>query len=230
MIDPMSIAVVIPTYDGKLESTTALGMMYLSAHKRYAMPYILAYCSNVVQARNRCVHWFMTKTEYEHLVFVDADIGFSIGDWDMLLEGPEDAVCCEYRKKDQTNRIRVLWGLGFARVSRRVFKALDALPAPDEERDMLQRFRMEGEEWVDYFPQGVVTGDTWRGEDHGFWLMVQLAGIAVRVERRTKLLHTGVAHWRYNSDDFPDPLSPFAGDAGPNEPGAPIPDPVDGIC
>lgn len=225
MIDPMSIAIAIPTYDGKLELSCAMGLLHLAAHRRFAMPFILAYCSNVAQARNRCVHWFMKKTDYEHLVFIDADIGFSMVDWDMLLEGPEEAVCCDYRKKDQSKRVRVQWGLGFARVSRKVIEALDAMPSEDGTRDMLLRFRMDGEEWVDYFPQGVVTGDTWRGEDHGFWLMVKLAGIDVRVERRTKLLHTGVAHWRYDEADFPDELSPFAAEELEHVPGV-IPDPT----
>lgn len=225
-IDPMSIAVCTPTYDGKLEVSYTAGLTLLAAHRRMAMPFFLAYCSNVAQARNRCVHWFLHKTDYQHLVFIDADIGFGLHDWDMLMEGDEECVCAEYRKKDQTRKVRVLYGLGFARISRAVLEGLAAMRSVDEEHDMLLRFRMEGEEWIDYFPQGVVTGDTWRGEDHGFWLMVQLAGFAVRIERRTHLMHTGVAHFPYEANEFPDELSPYADPEGENDR---LPDPVEAL-
>ena len=219
----MSVAICTPSYDGTFGSAYTLGLVALAAHREFAMPYLVSYCSNVALARNKCVHWFLS-TEYEHLVFIDADMGYSRTDWQYLMEDDgSEGVCCEYRKKDQVRKIRVQYGLGFARISRRLLEQM-ALLEREAGGDLLQRFRSEGEEWIDYFPQGVVTGDTWRGEDHGFWLMARLTGLAIRLERRTELMHTGVAHWRYQAADFPDELSPFADAAAPTP--AVLPDPT----
>lgn len=203
VIDPMSVLVATPTLDGKTEVTYNMGLTMLIAHRKIGMPIWLAGCSDIGLARNKLVRRFLEHPEFEHLVFIDADIGFSEADFDMLMEGDEEAVCAEYRKKDQTRKIRVPWGLGFARISRRVFEAIDALQG-DNGADIAQRFRMDGEEWRDYFPAGVVVGVR-RGEDHNFWLLAQLTGLPIRLERRTALVHTGPAHWRYRAEDFTGP-------------------------
>lgn len=207
-IDPMSVAICTPSYDGKTVVPYTMGLTLLAAHKRFAMPYMPSYCSNAALARNMCVHWFL-ESPYQHLVFIDADMGFSLTDWEYLMEGDEEAALAEYRKKDQVHKVRVLYGLGFARISRRLLEEMAALER-DGGGDMLMRFRMDGEEWIDYFPQGVVASDTWRGEDHGFWLMARLTGLPIRIERRPELLHTGTAHWKYHAADFPAELSAFA--------------------
>lgn len=209
MIDPQSVAVCTPTYDGKLGCLYVLGLTHVVAQRGLAMPYFQSGCSNVALARNRCVHWFLSSP-YEHLVFIDADIGFSLDDWWKLMEDDgSDAVCAEYRKKDQLRRIRVHFGLGFARVSRGVFTRMAELDREDG-TPILQRFRMEGEEWIDYFPQGVALEGTWRGEDHGFWLVAKVSGCQVRIEQRCRLIHTGEAHFPYRCEDFPDESSAYA--------------------
>lgn len=208
-VDPMTVALCTPTYDGKLGCLYTLGLTHVVAQRGLAMPYFQSGCSNVALARNRCVHWFL-KTNYQHLVFVDADIGFSLEDWWRLLEDDgSDAVCAEYRKKDQLRRIRVHFGLGFARIHRRVFQAMADMRREDGS-DLLPRFRMEGEEWIDYFPQGVALEGTWRGEDHGFWLCAKVSGCQVRIEQRCHLIHTGEAHFPYRAEDFPDESSAYA--------------------
>lgn len=223
MIDPMSIAICTPAYDGKLGVPYVMGLTSLIAQRRFAVPYFLAHCSNIALARNRCVKWFLA-TGLEHLVFIDADIGYSVHDWEYLMEGPEDAVTCEYRKKDQTKKVRVLYGLGFARISRGVLDAMAEMRR-DDGQDLLVRFRMEESEWIDYFPQGAFAAGTWRGEDHGFWLMAKLAGATVRLENRTRLMHTGDAHYIYRMEDFPDESSAY-GDFGALSTDLPDPEPI----
>lgn len=209
MIDPLSVAVCTPTYDGKLGCLYVMGLTHVVAQRELGQPYFHTGCSNVALARNYCVHWFLSSS-FEHLVFIDADIGFSLADWRYLLEDDgSDAVCAEYRKKDQLRRARVRFGLGFARINRRTLEAMAELRQEDG-ADLLRRFRMDGEEWIDYFPQGVALEGTWRGEDHGFWLCAKVAGCQVRIERRCRLIHTGEAHFPYREADFPEESSDYA--------------------
>lgn len=231
-VDPSSVALVTPTYDGKLGVLYVLGLTEVIGARLLAHPYFQAGCSNVALARNRCVHWFL-KTPFTELVFVDADIGFRLTDWQALLEEGSDAVCAPYRKKDQRQAVKVHMGLGFARVSRSVFTAMADLRTEDGQ-DLLHRFRMDGEEWIDYFPQGVEPlSASWRGEDHGFWLFAKLAGASVRIEERCRLVHSGEAHWVYRSEDFPDEQSPFGLDpditGGMVAPGGEFPEDFQGI-
>lgn len=207
-IDPATVALCTPTYDSKLGVLYVMGLTEVLANRALAMPYFQAGCSHVGLARNRCAHWFL-KTPYQHLVFVDADIGFRLSDWMALLEDDgSECVCAPYRKKDQREAIRVHMGLGFARISRPVFAALDAL-RDEAGADLLRRFRMDGEEWVDYFPSGVGMDAHWRGEDHGFWLLAKVTGAQVRIEERCRLVHSGEAHWVYRTEDFPNEESPY---------------------
>lgn len=210
MINPNTVALCTPTYDGKLDVLYTLGQAECVAKGllRFDAIRYEAGCSNVALARNRCVHWFL-KTPFQHLVFVDADIGFRASDWAALLEDDgSECVCAPYRKKDQRQAVKVHMGLGFARISRPVFACL-AAQDNGEGRELLSRFRMDGEEWIDYFPQGVGIDGCWRGEDHGFWLLAKVAGAQVRIEERARLVHTGIAHWVYRAEDFPNPESAF---------------------
>lgn len=165
--------------------------------------------SSVSTARDYVVHYFLTRTSCEWLVWIDADICFTREDWRLLMEqqGNELAVCAEYLKKTQDLTIEVAnFGLGFARVHRSVYETLDALDREDGEPRLL-RYRsgvdIAGqraiEEFVEYHPIGVLPDGSRRNEDHGFWLLVRLAGIQIRKETRTKLGHTGPYTWVYDA-------------------------------
>lgn len=197
-IDPMTVALCTPTYDCKMHSHYVLGLSHVVAQRQVAMPYFVTGCSSVSRARNFCVHWFLHKTQYEHMVFVDADIGFGIEDWELLLEDQgEDAVCAEYMKKDPDKIDQVSLGLGFARISRALLMRM-----ADEPRegggDLMARYREYGEEWIDYFPQGVNQMAAARfDEDRGFWSCAGMVGAIIRAERRTNLTHYGEKPYRY---------------------------------
>jgi hypothetical protein len=166
--------------------------------------------SSVSSARDYVAHYFLTRTQCEWLVWVDADITFSRDDWSYLMEqqGNELAVCAEYMKKTQDLAPEVAnFGLGFARVHRSVFEQLDELVRENGEPQLMRyrsRVTLKGqsglEEFVEYHPIGVLPDGSRRNEDHGFWLMVRLAGIPIRKETRTKLGHTGSYTWWYDHD------------------------------
>lgn len=148
------------------------------------------------RARNGIVNTFLASPS-DVLVFIDADIGFTLSDWLLLMEGDEDLVCARYLRKRPGPPAAVNFGLGFARIHRRVFEALDKLEREDGS-PLLLTMRADGESFTDYFPQGIDFEGRWRAEDHAFWALAAGAGCNVRVENRTQLVHTGTAHfvWR----------------------------------
>jgi hypothetical protein len=162
--------------------------------------------SSVSTARDYVAHYFLTRTTCEWLVWVDSDICFSLEDWAYLMEQQADelAVCAEYMKKTQDLSPEVAqFGLGFARVHRSVYEQLDDLVNDAGEPRLLRyRSRVHGqvgvEDFMEYHPIGVHPDGSRRNEDHGFWLMVRLAGIKIRTETRTHLGHTGPFTWWYD--------------------------------
>jgi len=169
--------------------------------------------SSVSTARDYVAHYFLTRTRCEWLVWIDSDICFTRHDWRLLMEQQSDelAVCAEYLKKNEDLSLEVAnFGLGFARVHRSVFEALDNLTREPDGEPRLLRYRanVRGqngnppglEEFVEYHPIGVLPDGSRRNEDHGFWLLVALAGIRIRKETRTKLGHTGQFTWWYDHE------------------------------
>jgi hypothetical protein len=166
--------------------------------------------SSVSTARDHVVHQFLTRSTLEWLVWIDSDITFSMDDWAYLMEDQDGelAVCAEYLTKTQDLVLRVAnFGLGFARIHRSVFEQLDQLTRDDGEPRLLRyRGRLAApqehviEEFTEYHPIGIHPDGSRRNEDHGFWIMVRLAGIKIRIETRTKLGHTGPFTWWYDKE------------------------------
>jgi hypothetical protein len=200
MVEPCYV--LLPSYDGRYEGRLMDGLLQIAVSQPGAIGgwYRHTGCSNPQLAREECIHHFLHRTNYEWAVWIDSDIGFTPRDWNLLWDRDDvEAVCCEYRKKDQVNRIAAPMGFGFCRISRRLLTEMADLMTEDG-RPMLPRFRMRGEEYVQYFPQGVLTDYDWRGEDHGFWLFAKLTGAPIALERRTRLAHVGTAVYPYDDD------------------------------
>jgi hypothetical protein len=153
--------------------------------------------SNVGAVRNKVAHEFLTRTSAEWLMMLDDDIGFTLEDWDYLWEGDQKAVCAEYLQKIDGELIPARFGLGFCRVHRDVFMQLIELTTADGSPWVRQGI-YAGTLMYDFFPQGVNSAGEYRQEDHGFWTLVHLTGVSVRLERRTHLLHSGRSTWRYD--------------------------------
>jgi hypothetical protein len=93
----------VPCYGGMVSHLTARGLISLgmSLHAS-GVPYeetnFIANESLVTRARNRIVANFL-KTDCTHLLFIDADIGFTAGDVDALTRGGFDVVGGVYPMK-----------------------------------------------------------------------------------------------------------------------------------
>lgn len=207
MIDPATVFVGRPIYHAPTPGHNR-GMLELLEDRAIGAQYDHVGESSVSTARDYVVHYFKTRTNCEWLVWIDDDITFSRQDWAYLMEDQagELAVCAEYLKKSPEVQV-ANFGLGFARIHRSVYEKLDDL-VRDTGEPQLMRYRsgveINGqrsmEEFVEYHPIGVHLDGSRRNEDHGFWVLVRLAGVPVRKETRTKLGHTGSFTWWYDHE------------------------------
>lgn len=199
MIDPKKIAIITPTRDGQVCTEYAGGLA--SCAGMYGALSFVTGMSVVSLARNIVVHSFLQHDEFDHLVMIDSDIGFSKDDLQYLLEErmTEDSVTthqivvAEYGKRPtgiDNNKDNAQFGLGFTRVHRSVFEQLREVATSDGDL-MVNAFMWQGEMMHDYFPCGATPQNHWMSEDHGFFMLCRLAEIQVRVETRTNLLHWG---------------------------------------
>jgi hypothetical protein len=209
MIDPSTVFVGRPIYSHATPQHDR-SILALVEDQAIGAQYDHNFESSVSTARDYVAHYFLTRTTCEWLVWVDSDICFSREDWSYLMEEQADelAVCAEYMKKTQDLAPEVAqFGLGFARVHRSVYEQLDDLVNDAGEQRLLRyrsRVRIHDlvgvEHFTEYHPIGVHPDGSRRNEDQGFWLMVRLAGIKIRVETRTRLGHTGSFTWWYDHD------------------------------
>ena len=76
----MSILIALPCYGGMVSDKTAKGLFNLGKELRTAGVdhglITLANESLVTKARSRIANFFMNNTQYEYVMFIDADIGF----------------------------------------------------------------------------------------------------------------------------------------------------------
>lgn len=197
--DPQSIAICIPTNRG-VDGFTLRGLCSLYRSGRVVHDVLLQGGSPVQIPRMLLTAQFL-QSSCEWMVFLDDDVGFTIGDWDILWEETEErelAVCAEYLKKVEGHHYPATWGLGFARVHRSVFAKLRELRHPGG-GEMVTHGEYFGIPISDYFPTGMFAPpkSAWCPEDHGFWTLVHQAKVATRLERRTRLIHTGTTHFAY---------------------------------
>lgn len=99
----MSILIAMPCYGGLVSDKTAKGLFNLGKELRTAgLDHGLLTTANdslITQARSRIVNFFMNNTEYERILFIDADIGFTPEDVFNLLKQDKDIVCGAYPMK-----------------------------------------------------------------------------------------------------------------------------------
>lgn len=200
-VDPRDICLAVPSYRSQIDVFCVAGLCNVIGSGRLGnQPLIEFGGSNVGAVRNRIADIFLNKTECNWLVMVDDDVGFTIQDWDLLWEdhAGELAVCAEYLQKIDGHSIPAVFGLGFSRVHRRVFELLTELTTADGAAWVGQGIYAGSLLW-DFFPQGVNAAGEYRQEDHGFWALVHAAAVSVRMERRTRLKHSGRSTWTYDA-------------------------------
>jgi hypothetical protein len=216
MINPLSVLIAIPCYDGKVESITCGGIMAASGEHLFGN-IVFIDSVGIRLARNLLTHKFINGP-FEWLVFIDADIGFTARDFKILMDYPEhkggppvnpdmDSVAttngdgealivnAEYSRKVDTGD-SVRFGLGFTRIHKSVFARLDELNDA-EGAQLVRQFMAQGQLVADYYLEGAQTASNWTGEDTGFFMLCRHAGIVPRIEQRCSLIHVGRKQYPY---------------------------------
>lgn len=137
----MSVLIALPCYGGMVSDKTAKGMFNLGKELRTNQIdhglITLANESLITKGRSRIANFFINNTQYEYVMFIDADIGFEPQDVLKLLSYQRDIVCGAYPMKSiplqynynisqpplaEDGLIKIdNIGFGFALIHRRVF-------------------------------------------------------------------------------------------------------------
>lgn len=211
MIDPLRVAIATPIADGKPYWQYVRSILALDRKRLFGPIFSICGCSDIVEARNRLVRTALTSSApWDQLVFIDADMGFSLEDWAYLMDESDgaDAVCAEYSAKGEPRR-KAAWPMGFCRISRALLQRLAAFELEGE--PLIPRYTgYDGAEMTDFFESGIRGPHRRLAEDQAFWSMLASleraghAGFRVRYETRTRLVHVGTAEYAY-SPELPDP-------------------------
>lgn len=137
----MSVLIALPCYGGMVSDKTAKGLFNLGKELRTNQIdhglITLANESLITKGRSRIANFFINNTQYEYVMFIDADIGFEPQDVLKLLSYQRDIVCGAYPMKSiplqynynisqpplaEDGLIKIdSIGFGFALIHRRVF-------------------------------------------------------------------------------------------------------------
>lgn len=216
----MSVFFATPCYGGALTEHTfrsALRLVeVLNAHGIEWTWFTLGNESLIPRARNTCAATFLGETDYKYLMFVDADIEFTVDDFGKLYHFAEsdgmEVVCGVYRMKKPGSRYAA-WrdgeqiydldrfggepitvdyaGTGFLLIARTAFEKIRA-HEPDLEHDEGQI----GKSWA-FFDTGVVDG-FYCSEDYWFCRTWRRYG-EVWMLPDVRLIHHG--QYAYGAED-----------------------------
>lgn len=207
---PGKILLAMPCMDSRIYVQTMMGVLeVLAASGGDITPYWAVGNSNIAECRNSIAHYFLTRTDFDTLFFLDSDIAFSARDFLYVLEGSEQVVIAPYARKIM-GREPTAFGMGFCRIHRSVFDALNAMD-DGEGGEGLGRYYLEGQGVAThFFYTGASTDARWFGEDTGFWHFCAMSGITQRLEKRTRLGHIGTYVYGW-PDQLPAGVVPFSG-------------------
>lgn len=227
-----SLFVGIPTYDGKMEWKTVKGLIQLSM---FCAAKGVRFCVDVVpgdafigKARDTIAHRFLER-EFDELLFIDADIGFTLDSCKELLRSDADIVGGVYRvKEDRLKFAAMMWEppekhpedgrlikmkylpAGFLRIRRRVLlKMMEKWP---------EEHYFAGERKVyEFFPAGR-TGNHFTGEDIAFCNRAIQCGFDIWGVQGIELIHTGAkgyeSNWQVEVKLAQEMHVPIPGDVG----------------
>lgn len=212
---PSKILLAMPCMDGRIWAQTMMSVMQvMAASEGLIQPYWSIGDSNIAHCRNGIAHYFLTRTDFDTLFFLDSDIVFSGEDFAYMLEGREQIVIAPYARKVM-GMPPTGFGMGFCRIHRSVFDQLNAMEDA-EGGEGLARYYIDGEVATHFFFTGASTDARWFGEDTGFWHWCALQGMTQRLERRTRLGHIG-SYVYHCPDQMPAGVVPYCG-PGPYPP------------
>ncbi len=255
MIDAKKVLIATPSIDGKHVTAYSGGLAAAAAAGLVGGQTYLDFNSDIRRGRSLMVAGFLFRAPHEHLLFIDADIGFAARDVRLLLGHPPHPDTDEpyeeiqpqasaatldehgdplitvgsYAKKidpmprvlalirgalqehargisiealmDAVRLPEVKFGLGFCRISRAAFEKILATDNPDTGAPLVGSWddREVNLQIPDLFPSGpAIAGSMYMAEDHGFWHLVQRAGIIPFFEPRVRLVHIGMKEYALN--------------------------------
>lgn len=211
----MSILIALPCYGGMVSDKTAKGLFNLGKELRTnGIDHGLITLANeslVTKARSRIANFFLNNTNYESVMFIDADIGFEPSDVLKLISHKRDIVCGAYPMKGiplkynynisqppvaEDNLIKIEnIGFGFAMIHRRVFEKirencpeLKYTPALGHSNYPIT----EAEYHNSYhFFNELKKGDSFLPEDFSFFERATDVGFTAWLDTTIKLSHVG---------------------------------------
>lgn len=189
----MKIFYGVPTHDRRVDVDCMLAIMR-SVMRYGGETYFHMGVSEPHLARNLIAHQFL-KSNCDWFMKIDSDIVYSEADWNYLWEGDEMIVTAPYARK-VPGRPPADFGLGFTRIHRSVFAAIDELQKEDGS-PFVEQFYMESEMISHYYPGGVTGDSRWLGEDRGFFTLCAMTQTPYRLETRCHLEHVGPFKFGY---------------------------------
>ena len=99
----MSVLIALPCYGGIVSDKTTKGLFNLGKELRtHGIDHGLITLANeslITKGRSRVSNFFMNNTEYEKVLFIDADVGFTAEDALKLITSDKDIICGAYPMK-----------------------------------------------------------------------------------------------------------------------------------
>lgn len=211
----MSILIALPCYGGMVSDKTAKGLFNLGKELRTnGIDHGLITLANeslVTKARSRISNFFLNNTNYESVMFIDADIGFEPNDVLKLISHKRDIVCGAYPMKGiplkynynisqppvaEDNLIKIEnIGFGFAMIHRRVFETIrenypELKYTPSLGHSNYPITEAEYHNSYHFFNE-MKKGDSFLPEDFSFFERATDVGFTVWLDTTIKLSHVG---------------------------------------
>lgn len=212
----MSLMIAIPSYDGKIHFDTCRGLtqtaLFAGQHKISLALEIRPHDAFIGKARSVMCEQLLA-TDFQEILFIDADIGFTVADVVKICRAPADIAMGLYRLKvdgaDETKLvkfpammtdpierhpadpflIKLSYGpAGFLRIRRNVLEAM-VKRWPDEWYSDEQFERIH-----DFFPSGRA-GNYFYGEDISFCNRAIECGFEIYGVQGLNLNHYGEKKW-----------------------------------
>lgn len=210
----MSILIGLPCMGGNISESTTVGLFNLA--KDFLINDIdhgiltLSNSSIITKARSNIANFFINRTSFDYLFFLDSDIGFKSKDVLQLLSHKVDIVsatypmkvipkqyCVDIVKPEERNGNLVKIngnGMGFTLIHRKVFLDIANKYPGLKYTQSNQSLGVDDKEQIEdsfhYFVEQKVNGTFW-GEDKSFFYRASKVGYDIWMDSSIRLNHTG---------------------------------------
>jgi len=212
----MSLLIALPCYGGMVSDKTTKGLFHLGKELRTARVdhglLMMANESLITQGRSKMVNFFMNNTEYERILFIDADVGFIPEHVFELLKHDKDIVCGAYPMKtiplrynynitqppvEEGELVKIdSVGFGFAMIRRRVFDSIkdkygqELKYIPSDNSSNYEVTQKERDNSYHYFLE-YKKDNRYLPEDFSFFERAKNVGYSAWLNTNIRLAHVG---------------------------------------